>query len=86
MTRRFEFITGNSAKFWELTVAGSDVTVRYGRLGTGGQTQTKSFADASKAQKHADTLIACKLAKGYRKTTAVSAIQPEAPGHKDGPF
>ena len=71
MTRRFEFIGGNSAKFWEVTVAGSDVTVRYGRLGTSGQTQTKSFADAAKAQKHADAQIAQKIGKGYRETATV---------------
>ncbi len=29
MTRRFEFIGGNLAKFWEVAVSGDDVTVRY---------------------------------------------------------
>ena len=71
MTRRFESIGGNSAKFYEVTVTGSDVTVRYGRLGTSGQTQTKSFADADKAQKHADAQITQKIGKGYRETTTV---------------
>jgi predicted DNA-binding WGR domain protein len=71
MTRRFEFIGGNSAKFYEVTVTGNSVTVRYGRLGTSGQTQTKSFADAATAQKHADAQIAQKIGKGYRETAAV---------------
>ena len=42
-TRRFEFIEGKSSKFWEVTVTGSDVTVRFGKIGTHGQGQTKSF-------------------------------------------
>ncbi len=29
MTRRFEFVGGKSAKFYEVVVAGSSVTVRY---------------------------------------------------------
>ena len=68
MTRRFEFIGGTSAKFWEVTIVGKDVTVRYGRLGTSGQAQAKSFPDDAKAQKHADKLITEKLGKGYRET------------------
>ena len=63
--RRFEFVGGSSAKFWEVSVNGNDVTVRYGRIGTSGQEQTKSFADAEKAQKHANKLIAEKTGKGY---------------------
>ena len=70
MARHFEFIEGNSAKFYELSVSGTDVTVRFGRIGTAGQTQTKSFADPAAAQKHADKLAAQKLGKGYRETTS----------------
>ena len=69
MTRHFEFVAGTSQKFWEITVAGSEVTVCFGRLGTKGQTQTKSLADSAAADKHAQKLIAEKLAKGYQETT-----------------
>ncbi len=71
MTRRFEFIAGNSAKFWEVTTAGSEVTVRYGRLGSSGQSQTTVFADDNKAQNHTDKLIREKLGKGYHEAAAV---------------
>ena len=43
MTRRFEFVGGNSAKFWEIDCQGKNVTVRDGRLGTTGQVQSKTF-------------------------------------------
>ena len=56
MKRYFEFVEGNSAKFWEIA-QGNDVTVRFGRIGTDGQTQTKTLADAAAATKHAEKLI-----------------------------
>lgn len=62
--RRFEFSDGRSNKFWEITQNGAEVTVRWARIGTNGQAQTKSFPEA-KATKHAEKLIAEKLGKGY---------------------
>ena len=70
MTRHFEFVEGTSSKFWEVTMNDNAVTVRYGRIGTDGQTQTKSFGDNAAAQKHADKLIAAKVKKGYREVVA----------------
>jgi DNA ligase-1 len=63
--RRFEFSEKNSNKFWEISVAGGEVTVRFGRIGTNGQAQTKKFQDPASATKHADKLIAEKVDKGY---------------------
>jgi predicted DNA-binding WGR domain protein len=54
-----------SSKFWEIDVAGSDVTVRFGKIGTNGQTTVKSFDDAAAADAHAAKLIAEKTKKGY---------------------
>ena len=71
MTRRFEFVGGNSAKFWEIDCQGKDVTVRYGRLGTTGQVQTKSFATPDAADGHAQKLIRQKQGKGYVECAAV---------------
>ncbi len=63
--RYFEFQDDKSSKFWEIDTNGNDVTVRFGRIGANGQTQTKTFGDAAAAQKHADKLIAEKTEKGY---------------------
>jgi predicted DNA-binding WGR domain protein len=71
MTRHFEFIGGSSAKFWEATVAGCNVTVCFGRIGTEGQSRTKTFGDAAAAQRHADKLIGEKIKKGYAEKVAV---------------
>jgi predicted DNA-binding WGR domain protein len=65
LCRRFEFVGGASQKYWEISVAGNSFTVRFGRIGTAGQSQTKSFADEEKAKREADKLIGEKLKKGY---------------------
>lgn len=70
MKRYFEFVEGTSSKFYEVSTEGNAVTVRYGRIGTEGQSQTKTFADADAAAKHAEKQIASKLAKGYREVVA----------------
>ena len=70
MKRHFEFIADSSAKFWEIAVNGNEVTVRFGRIGTEGQTQVKTLADVGAATKHAEKLIRSKTAKGYCETVA----------------
>ncbi len=63
--RRFEFEAGSSHKFWEITVEDNAFTVRYGKVGTEGQTQTKSYKDEAKATAEADKKITEKTKKGY---------------------
>ncbi len=67
--RRFEFSEGRSHKFWEVAVARTNVTTRYGRIGASGQTSTKSFPDAATAAHQAEKLIAEKTGKGYHEVT-----------------
>ena len=63
--RYFEFVEGKSSKFWEVSVQGQDMTVRYGRIGSQGQTRTKTFTDEAAAQAQAAKLIAEKTDEGY---------------------
>ncbi|MFI5683142.1 WGR domain-containing protein [Streptomyces sp. NPDC051636] len=56
---------GGAHKFYEVTVDGTTVTVRYGRIGTSGQTQTSSFATPAKAQAAAAKKTDQKVRKGY---------------------
>ncbi len=63
--RHFEFVEGRSAKFWEVWVEGNAMHVRFGRLGSEGQTRTKTFADADAARRAAERLVAEKTDKGY---------------------
>ncbi|MFV8754877.1 WGR domain-containing protein [Nannocystaceae bacterium ST9] len=85
--RRFEFEEGKSHKFWEIEVEGAAFTVRYGKVGTEGQVQTKSYKDEAKASAEADKKIAEKTKKGYVEV-AVAAAPGSAPAKlgasKDG--
>ena len=65
--RYFEFNEGSSSKFWEITLAGTDVKTRYGKIGTPGQQTLKEFGDAAGAKKEYDKLIAEKTKKGYEE-------------------
>ncbi|MEW2551493.1 WGR domain-containing protein [Streptomyces zhihengii] len=56
---------GSAHKFYEVTVDGTAVSVRYGRIGAGGQLQTSSFPTAEKAQAAAARKIGEKVRKGY---------------------
>lgn len=63
--KRFEFIEGVSRKFWEIGQSGCDMIIRYGRIGSNGHTQTKTFPDESRTSREVQKLIAEKVKKGY---------------------
>jgi predicted DNA-binding WGR domain protein/cell wall assembly regulator SMI1 len=63
---------GGANKFWEGTVDGSTLTVRFGKIGTDGQTKATKFAGAAEAEKELAKLIKQKLAKGYVETTSAA--------------
>jgi uncharacterized protein (TIGR02996 family) len=67
--RTFVCGTDKSLKFWNITLLGKRFTVRFGKVGTAGQTQTKEFKDEARAKKEHDKLIAEKLGKDYVETT-----------------
>lgn len=67
--RYFECVEGTSNKFWEVSVAGSELTTRWGRIGTAGQSKTKTYASPEAAAKERDSLIESKRAGGYREVT-----------------
>jgi predicted DNA-binding WGR domain protein len=56
---------GGAHKFYEVAVDGHVVTVRYGRIGATGQTQTTTFPTAQKAQAAAAKKVGEKVRKGY---------------------
>lgn len=63
---RYELVEGTSNKFWEIDLSGSSFTVRWGRIGTDGQSQTMDFANGEKARVEHDKLVAEKRKKGYQ--------------------
>jgi uncharacterized protein (TIGR02996 family) len=74
--RTFVFTDATSNKFWHIELSGKKFTVQFGRVGTTGQTQTKSSTSPAAAQKEHDKLVAQKLKKGYVETTAPAPALP----------
>lgn len=74
--RRFEFQDAKSHKFWEIQFEGETYTVRYGRMGTDGQTSTKVFKDAAEAERKGEAAVKSKLKKGYVEVVAKVAADP----------
>jgi WD40 repeat protein/predicted DNA-binding WGR domain protein len=72
---RLHCTEGTSNKFWEAEVRGSTLCVRFGRIGTEGQSKDKAFQSPEKAQAALDKLIAEKRRGGYRDAAeAVSGL------------
>lgn len=78
MKKYLKYIDGNSDKFWQIEVAGLEYTVTYGKNGTSGTSQTKSFATDEECLKSAEKILAEKVKKGYSETGDVAvASQPK---------
>lgn len=65
MKRELVYMDAKSSKFWNIELTGNSHTVTFGRIGTGGQTLTKSFPSEEAARKDMEKLIKEKLGKGY---------------------
>lgn len=64
-TREFRMQEGATNKFWRVGVSHCDVIVSYGRVGTKGQTLTKTFDSPERAKREMAKLLAEKQRKGY---------------------
>lgn len=62
---RLIFVEGSSNKFWETAIDGNKLIVRFGRTGTKGQVQLKTFADEAAAKKEKEKMVREKMNKGY---------------------
>jgi predicted DNA-binding WGR domain protein len=82
---------GGSNKFWEGAVEGAAVTTRWGKVGSDGQTKTKTFGETDEAEKELAKLIREKRAKGYTDgveppaAAATKKAPAAAPESKAGP-
>jgi predicted DNA-binding WGR domain protein len=65
MKRELIFMDAKSSKFWTIEQVGDAHTVTYGRIGTKGQTSTRTFPSEDAARKDAEKLIKEKTSKGY---------------------
>jgi len=81
MKKHLKYIDGSSDKFWQIEVLNNTYTVTYGRNGTSGTSQAKTFDDADQCLKAAEKLLNEKTKKGYSETGEVINNQaPSTPG------
>ncbi|HEX6289513.1 MAG TPA: WGR and DUF4132 domain-containing protein [Herpetosiphonaceae bacterium] len=78
-TREFHYQEASSSKFWRIARDGSTCTVQFGKIGSAGQTQTKTYADEQAAQAAYTKQIAEKVKKGYREVAAQDRSEAAAP-------
>jgi len=71
--RYFEYKDAKSKKFWEVSVSGKKVNIRYGKLGTDGQTSVKELGKPAEAKAHAEKQAAGKVKKGYKEAKVKAA-------------
>lgn len=77
--RRFEFVQGNQAKFWEVARRGASLTVASGKIGGQAKSRTKQLADYMAAEQEFDRLIRDKLRRGYVEVQQASEPEPPMP-------
>ncbi|QLN37083.1 DUF4132 domain-containing protein [Escherichia fergusonii] len=65
-----------SHKFWAVGQQGNELHISWGKVGTQGQSQIKSFADAAVAEKAELKLIAEKTKKGYVEDASANVHIP----------
>ena len=65
--RYFEYKDAKSKKFWEVSVSGKKVNIRYGKIGTDGQTSLKELGTPAEAKAHAEKQAAGNVKKGYKE-------------------
>jgi predicted DNA-binding WGR domain protein len=72
--RDFQFVDGDSSKFWSIEWKDDTYTVHFGRIGTQGQSQTKKLTSAKDASSFCEKVIAEKLKKGYVEITPAEKL------------
>ncbi|MCX8659358.1 WGR domain-containing protein [Gilliamella sp. B2772] len=92
-----EFKDTLSNKFWYITQQDESLTIVFGKIGTKGQTQVKTFSSPADAEKEANKLIRSKIKKGYQEKAIPPALEqstctektiikmPDAPKPKNHP-
>ena len=71
--RYFEYKDAKSKKFWEVSVSGKKVNIRYGKIGTDGQTSLEELGTPAEAKTHAEKQAAGKVKKGYKEAKVKAA-------------
>ena len=75
--QRLEFKEGNSNKFWQIKLVGTNVEINWGKIGAKGTTKTMKFNSKDKAVEYMDKQIQSKIKKGYKKINKSSSSKTQ---------
>ncbi len=75
--RRFEYIHGNQAKFWEVVRKGAVLTTASGKIGKVAKKTTKELVDYMAAEQEFDRLIRDHLRRGYVEVEQATTVEEE---------
>lgn len=78
MRRLFINQSGDSNKFWSIDQAGNSYSVTWGKIGTEGRTNDKTFLSVDDCSKEVEKLVKEKLSKGYHEVSDLENI-PDKP-------
>jgi len=84
MKRELVYMDAKSSKFWNIELEGKSHTVTFGRIGSNGQSATKSFPTEEAARKDMEKLIKEKLGKGYVDAATSGASATSAATSTEG--
>ena len=81
------YVNHDSARFWEIALAGTGFETRFGPIGGTAETSKKTFGDPARARSEYDRIVAQKLARGFvaddgartRRTAKAAATTPAEP-------
>ncbi|HEI8762718.1 TPA: WGR and DUF4132 domain-containing protein [Klebsiella oxytoca] len=76
--KSFIYQDEKSHKFWAVEQQDNELHLSWGKVGTSGQSQIKTFADSATAAKAKQKLIGEKTRKGYAENTAAEKSPPQA--------
>ncbi|SAP94706.1 WGR domain [Klebsiella oxytoca] len=74
--KSFIYQDEKSHKFWAVEQQDNELHLSWGKVGTSGQSQIKTFADSATAAKAKQKLIGEKTRKGYAENTAAEKARP----------
>lgn len=75
----YTYVQGTASKFWEVEVVGNTMHVRFGRIGSAGQTNKKTFRTSWEAMSAAARMRRSKVSSGYVRTqTPPTSPKPSA--------
>jgi predicted DNA-binding WGR domain protein len=70
-TGRYELKNGLDHKFWEGTVEGKAVTLRFGKVGTTGLRASREFASVDSAKEFLKMRLQQKIREGYKPVGSI---------------